>query len=194
MSEKPDTQYSSSSPLRAIAQTFRTIGWISFWTQIVVGVVAGGILLFASFSQRPGSGSNPGTGFGLFLAISGLVALIVSIYLAFRYTRLGKQLDSPNPSNRPRKLETLQVVRLGIIVNLAGMLVTILGAQAIVGTLLTKALTLPQFTGVVTQLDPSKVIQPLDIFVVQANTNTLLGHFAGLVGSIWLLNRASKGS
>lgn len=185
---------SDSSGLRAIAQTFRLTGWISFWTQLVLGVVAGGILLFAVFSQRGGNtSSNPGTGFGAFFAIAGLIALAVGIYLAFRYTRIGNQLESSNPNNRPRKIETVQVLQFSLIVHLVGMLLTLLGAQAIVGTLLTKSLTLPQFgAGVYTQIDPSRIIQSLDIFVVQANTNTVTAHFAGLIASIWLLYRISK--
>ncbi|MBR8833640.1 MAG: DUF3611 family protein [Stigonema ocellatum SAG 48.90 = DSM 106950] len=185
---------SDSTPLRAIAQTFRLIGWISLWTQLVLGVVSGGILLSATiFSQRSGGTNNPGTGLGIFLAVCGLITLGVSIYLAFRYTRIGRQLESSNPSNRPRKIETLQVVRFGLMVNLVGILLTLLGAQAINGTLIIKALTLPQLTGgVYTQIDPSRTIQPLDIFVVQANTNTVSAHFASLVASIWLLNRITK--
>jgi Protein of unknown function (DUF3611) len=186
---------SESSGLRAIAQAFRLTGWISFWIQLVLGVVSGGILLFAIFSQRSGNTSNnPGTGFGAFFAVAGLAALGVSIYLAFRYTRIGNRLDSLNPNNRPRKVETVQVLQFTVVVHLVGILLTLIGAQATVGVLLTKSLTLPQFggTGVYAQIDPSRIIQSLDIFVVQANTNTVTAHFAGLVASIWLLNRISK--
>ncbi len=188
MTEKLDSQ------LRAIAKLFRLTGWITFWAQLVLGVISGGILLFANIGPRTGNASgNAGAGVGVFFAISGLVALGVGLFISFRYIQIGRQLDSANPNNRPRKLETVQVVRLGLIVHLVGILLTIVGAQAIVGVLLTKALTLPQFTGgVYTQLDPSRVIQPLDIFVVQANTNTVSAHFAGLIGSIWLLNRITK--
>lgn len=195
MSDNIDTQ-SSSSQLRAVAQTLRLTGWISFWTQVVLGVVSGGILLFAILSQKSGAGTNsdnPVTGFGAFLAVGGLIMLAIGIYLAFRYTQLGRRLESLNPNNRPRKLETIQVVRFGLVIHLAGMLLTILGAQVIVGTLLTKSLTLPQVaTGVYAQVDPSRIIQSLDIFVVQANTNTVTAHFAGLAASIWLLNRLTK--
>ncbi|NMG07937.1 hypothetical protein DP117_13980 [Brasilonema sp. UFV-L1] len=186
---------SDSSTLRAIAQVFRLTGWVSFWIQLVLGVVSGVILLFAVFSQRTGNtSSNPGTGLGAFFAVAGLIALGIGIYLAFRYTRLGLRLESSNPNNRPRKVETIQVVRFGIMVHLVGMLLTLLGAQTIVGTLLTKSLTLPQVGGggVYTQVDPSRIIQSLDIFVVQANTNTVSAHFAGLVASIWLFYRISK--
>ncbi|GAB1541108.1 hypothetical protein NUACC21_37780 [Scytonema sp. NUACC21] len=186
---------SDSSGLRAIASAFRLTGWISFWTQLVLGVVSGGILLSAVVFSRGGNNSNnPGTGFGAFFAIAGLIALGVGIYLAFRYTRIGRQLDSSNPSNRPRKIETVQILQLALVVHLVGMLLTLLGAQAIAGTLIVKSLTLPQLggVGVYTQIDPNRIIQPLDIFVVQANTNTVTAHFAGLVASIWLLNRISK--
>ncbi|MFN6566576.1 hypothetical protein A6770_13350 [Nostoc minutum NIES-26] len=191
MSQTPDAP-SSSSNLRAIAQTFRLIGWISFWIQLVLGVVSGIIvLLFAIFSQRAGSPSNnPGTGFGVFLAVCGLIVLGGGIYLAYRYTRIGNQLQSSNPSNRPRKSETVQVLRLGLWVNLAGTLVTLLGAQAIVGTLVARSIS-PQ--AITTQFfDPTRIISGLDMLVVQANTNTVSAHFAGLVATLWLLNRINK--
>jgi hypothetical protein len=193
MSENSDYQ-SSSSQIQAIAKLFRLTGWITFWSQLVLGVVSGGIILFASIPRGTGgTANNSGAGIGVFFAISGLVALGIGIFISFRYTRIGRQLDSSNPSNRPRKIETVQVVRLGLIVHLVGILLTLVGAQAIVGILVTKSLTVSQvIPGVISQVDPSRVIQPLDIFVVQANTNTVSAHFAGLVGSIWLLNRITK--
>lgn len=191
MSQNPDTS-SSTSTLRAIAQTFRLTGWISFWIQLVLGVVSAIIvLLFAIFSQRAGSpNNNPGTGFGVFLAVCGILILGGGIYLAYRYTRIGNQLQSPNPSNRPRKSETLQVLRLGLWINLVGMLITLLGSQAIVGTLVARSIS-PQ--AVTTQLfDPTRIISGLDMLVVQANINTVSAHFAGLAVSIWLLNRITR--
>ncbi|AFY48034.1 Protein of unknown function (DUF3611) [Nostoc sp. PCC 7524] len=191
MSRNSDTP-SSSSNLRTIAQTFRLTGWISFWIQLVLGVVSGIIvLLFAIFSQRAGSPSNnPGTGFGVFLAVCGLLILCGGIYIAFRYTRIGNQLMSSNPSNRPRKVETVQVLRLGLWINLIGTLVTLLGAQAIVGTLVARSIS-PQ--AITTQFfDPTRIISGLDMLVVQSNTNTVSAHFAGLVASLWLLNRINR--
>ncbi|HLP87062.1 MAG TPA: DUF3611 family protein [Nostocaceae cyanobacterium] len=191
MSQYPDAP-SSTSNLRAIALLFRRIGWVSFWIQVVLGVVSGIIvLLFAIFSQRAGSPSNnPGTGFGVFMAVCGLLVLGAGIYLAFRYTKIGQQLLSSNPSNRPRKLETVQVLRLGVWINLLGILVTLIGAQAIVGTLVARSIS-PQ--AISTQLfDPNRVISGLDMLVVQANTNTILAHFSGAVASLWLLNRITR--
>jgi hypothetical protein len=188
----PDNPDSPSSSLQAIAKAFRLTGWIGFWTQLVLGVVSAVVLLlFAIFSQRPSSpNNNPGTGFGIFLAVCGLITLGVSIYMTFRYTRLGNQLQSANPNNRPRKVETVQVLRLGLMINLVGMLLTLLGAQAIVGTLVTRSIS-PQ--AITTQLfDPTRIVSGLDMLAVQANTNTVAGHFAGIICSLWLLNRISK--
>jgi len=191
MSQNPDAT-SSSSNLRAIGQKFRLTGWISFWIQLVLGVVSGVILLlFAISSQRPGSsGNNAGAGFGIFLAICGLVTLGVGIYLAYRYTRLGAQLLSANASNRPRKSETVQVLRLGVMVSLVGILLTLLGAQAIVGTLAARAITQTQL--LFSPQGNQSFISGLDMFVVQANTNTVMAHFGGLLASLWLLNRITK--
>ncbi|HLO88344.1 MAG TPA: DUF3611 family protein [Nostocaceae cyanobacterium] len=193
MSQYPDTP-SSASNLRAIALLFRRLGWISFWTQLVLGVISGVIvLLFAFFSQGSRAGNpnnNPGTGFGVFLAVCGLLVLGAGMYIAFRYTKIGQQLLSSNPTNRPRKLETVQVLRLGVWINLSGILVTLIGAQAIVGTLVARAIS-PQANA--TQFfDPTRVISGLDMLVVQANTNTVLAHFCGTVASLWLLNKITR--
>ncbi|HEY9613237.1 DUF3611 family protein [Allocoleopsis sp.] len=185
MREKPDT---SSIPPAAqrIVFTLRTIGWISFGLQVVLGVVSAIILLVsvAFNTNTKTQGGTQGTGFGIFFAICGLVALGIGAFFAFRYTRISKQLLE---TGRPSKAETLQAIRLGLIVNLVGMLVTILGAQAVVGSVLTKSLSQQ---GAV--LDPSRYVQPLDLFVVQGNVNTITAHFAGIVASLWLFNRVSK--
>lgn len=191
MSENPDTP-SSSSNLRAIAQTFRLTGWISFWTQLGLGVISFIIVLaYLWFSQRQtNTSNNPGTGFDVFLAVCGIIILGGGIYIAFRYTRIGNQLQSSNPSNRPRKSESLQVLRLGLWINLVGILVTLLGAHSIVGILALRSIS-PQATNT-PFIDPTRIISGLDLFVVQANLNTVLAHFTGLVVSIWLLNRITR--
>jgi hypothetical protein len=193
MREKPDT--SSLPPaLQRVAFTLRTVGGISFWLQSILGVISGFILLFATFSGSVGrqttQGNNQGTGFGIFFAICGLVTLGVAAYFAFRYTRISKQLLISNAAGRPSKADTLQIIRLGLIVNLVGMLLTILGAQAIVGSILAKSLSQPQ--NALTAIDPTRFVQSLDLFVVQANTNTIAAHFVGITASLWLFNRVNR--
>ncbi|MDZ8224539.1 MULTISPECIES: DUF3611 family protein [unclassified Nostoc] len=190
MSQIPDAP-SSSSTLRAIAQIFRLFGWSSFWIQLALGVVSGVILLANSlFGRNIGSTNNAGTGFGVLLEVCGLLALGGGIYLAYRYTRIGNQLQSSNPSNRPRKSETVQVLRLGLWVNLGGILLTLLGAQAIVGSFTLRALSQGQL--IFSAQANQAIISGLDMFVVLANIQTLQAHFAGLLASLWLLNRINR--
>lgn len=190
MREKPDMSSLPPAAQRVIA-TLRTIGRVSFWLQGVLGVISILILVFATFSSNIGRqappGSNQGTGFGVFFAICGLVALGGGVYFAFRYTRIAQQLLQ---TGRPTKAETLQIIRLGLITNMVGMLVTILGAFATIGSLLAKSVS--QFGGALTTIDPSRFVQPADLFVVQANTNTIAAHFVGIAASLWLFNRVSK--
>jgi hypothetical protein len=195
MREKPDT--SSLPPaLQRVAVTLRTIGRISFWLQAVLGVISGLILVFATFSSSVGrqatQGNTQGTGFGIFFAICGLVTLGVGAYFAFRYTRISRELQESNPAGRPSKADTLQIIRLGLIVNLVGMLLTIVGAQAIVGSILAKSLSQPQGALGLGTIDLNRFVQPLDLFVVQANTNTIAAHFVGIAASLWLFNRVNR--
>lgn len=188
MSEQLDNQ--SSSKVRFIGQNFRITGWISFILQLVLGVVSALLLLvFVIFSPRTRIPSNSGeTSFGVFLAICGLVALGISIYLAFRCKNIGRQLQSTNPSNRPRKVETVKVLQLALIINLVGMLLTLLGAQATIGLLLVKV---SSSQPIATQIDPNRITAQ-DLFAVQANTNIITAHFVGLIASSWLLNRITR--
>lgn len=179
--------------LQRVAYNFRWTGWISLWFQLVLAVVSTLIFLFAIPAATPRVGgasavSNPGTGGSLIFAILGLGVLYFSVYQAFRYTRLSRQLKDPNPKLRPKKADTIKTVRLGLIVSLIGLLLNVLGAEAITGTLLAKSLSQPQGTAIYDPQYISRIIQPLDIFVVLANTHTITAHFAGITASLWLLN------
>ncbi|MGB7441487.1 MAG: DUF3611 family protein [Coleofasciculaceae cyanobacterium] len=188
MLEKPDI--SSIPPaLQRVALNLRTVGRIAFWSQLVLAVVSGAILLvFTAFgSNRTAQESVQGIGLGIFFAICGLVTLGIGIYLAFRYTSISKQLLFPGDSARPSKADTLKVIRLGLIVNLVGMLFTILGAQAVIGIIIGTSLSQQ---GVI--LDAAQRVQPLDLLVVQANINTITAHFVGIAASIWLFNRVNR--
>lgn len=192
MSEQPDVSPIPSN-LKQISQSLRLTGWIAFWTQLVLGVISSVILLLYAFSSgtsNRGAEVAQGTSFGIFFAISGLVTLGISIYWAFRYTRLGKQVTDPIANLRPSKMDTIKAVRIGIIVNLTGMLLTLVGAQAIIGSTLARSLS--QQPGTFVPGGTVQFIQPLDLFVVQANTNTIFAHFVGVVAALWLLTRLYK--
>jgi hypothetical protein len=174
--------------VRRIAQAFRLYGWISFWLQLVLAVVSAGILLVPAVTQG-GETSNPGTSTGLFLAGGGVIALFAGAFWAFRYTRMARRLQYASPDNRPKPKDAMQAIRIGLIIGLVGMLLTLLGAEAIVGSLFVKSLSQ---LGAGIALDPSRYIQPLDIFVVQAYTHTVVAHFAGIMTALLLFRTVNR--
>lgn len=194
-----DNSDSPSIPpaLRRIALAFRFTGWIGFWVQLVLAVVSTLIFLFAAASARPAPNPNvnagaSGTQGGVFFAVLGLLALFFSIYQAFRYTRFARQLQDSNPNLRPKKADALKVLRVGLLSSLVGMSLSVLGAEAITGTLLAKSLSQAQGAAIYDPQFISRLIQPLDIFVVLANTHTIAAHFIGILASIWLINRVNQ--
>jgi hypothetical protein len=71
------------------------------------------------------------------------------------------------------------------------LLVNLIGAEQIVGMLAIKVLT-SSGSAAAAATNPlflAEVLQPLDILVVQGNTNLILSHFVSLASSLWLTNR-----
>lgn len=174
--------------VQRVASSFRTAGWLSFWAQIILAAISGAVLSFAGLSRggtaQAGAPPNPGVGGGIFFAVCGLVALFTGAYFAFSYTRLARKLKTPDAQSRPKPGDLIRTLRLGLLVNLLGTLLTLLGAQAIVGALLVKSLS--QVGGIFSG-NLSKFVTPLDVFLVQANINTLMAHFVGIVATLWLI-------
>jgi hypothetical protein len=190
-SAKKEEDNSDVSPnVLRVVLAFRRWGWASFWTQVVLCVVSSLVLLQLVLLKAPttntptGADSNPATLPGLSFAWAGIAVLGASIFWNFRYTQMAKKLRSPD---RPTKSQTVFQIKIGIIINLLGMLITLIGAASIVG-----ALTLRSQQGVFAGAGNFNLtIQPLDFQIIQASFNIIFAHFVGLVASLWLLNRAT---
>ena len=78
--------------------------------------------------------------------------------------------------------------------NLIGMFLTLLGAEQTVGVLAIKVLTARPWNNPGVPFMPGfeGSLQPLDILVVQANTNSLLSHFFSLVSLLYLTRYVKK--
>lgn len=186
-----------------VINVLRLVGWVSLWLQVGLGATSFLLLVFAitgrNFTQAvtptPGApgvgvatytqGTTPGVGISIFWAVCGILALLFSIYLAFRLTRLAKRLRNPNPELHPKKAEVIQLLRIGIIAGFVGMLLTILGGGSGLSVLLAKSISQPQGVAI---YDPNRIIRPLDIFVAMANMNGIAAHFIGTVACLGLFN------
>lgn len=188
-----------------IANILRLGGWASFWLQLALGAACVLLLIFAvsgrSFNQAvtndvvvPGvraatqntDSTTPGLGISMFWAGCGILALLLGIYVAFRLTRFGRRLRNPNPEIHPKKAEVMKILRIGVIVGLIGILLTILGGGSSLGVLLAKSVAQPQGVAI---YDPTRIIRPLDIFVAMANMCGIAAHFIGTITTLGLVVR-----
>jgi hypothetical protein len=176
------------------AVSCRKWGWISFWTQLVLSVVSAVILLFSvAFTAQNGPAIS------LYLTLFGVVASFLSTFWAFGYTRLSRRLfrymkaTAIDDTKRIRKSDVLGTLERGAWINVIGLAATLLGLQATVGLLVAKTLTNatanPFLAGGAGSYNP---VLALDVFLVQASTNTLLAHFFSLVVALWLLRRIGR--
>lgn len=189
---------SSGNYLDQGSTVLRIAGWSSFIVQIGLAAAASILLLLAisgrTFNQAIAAppeipvtrfaetqATTPGLGVGIFWAICSFFVLLFGIYLAFRLIRFSKRLRNPNPMIHPTELKVMEVLKLSVIIGLAGILLAILGTGTTVAVLLAKSVAQPQG---VTLYDPSRIIRSLDIFVVAANTTGLTAHFVGAVASL----------
>lgn len=78
-------------PIQHAAVNLQVAGWICLCTQIFLAIISGLVLAFAAvdpnFNLKAG---NPFSSSGLFFACTGLIALSLGSYWAFRYTRIAK--------------------------------------------------------------------------------------------------------
>ncbi len=173
--------YSLPPAIRRIATNFRLVGWVGLWSQVVVGVIS--TLLFIVNALEPNT-SLSNTGADLFHAL-GILFVFISAFWGFRYVRLGRRLRTSNPDLRPKPKDAAQAVRIGILISLVGMLLTIIGAEAMVATLWLRSLRQVATFGGISQ-DSSAFINAADVAVVFSVINTMFAHLIGLSVSLWL--------
>uniref|UniRef100_A0A1D2A1H8 Protein TIC 21, chloroplastic n=1 Tax=Auxenochlorella protothecoides TaxID=3075 RepID=A0A1D2A1H8_AUXPR len=169
----------------AMGTALRNIGWLSFWAQLTLTIVASGILIFSTgiISQNPTELS-----FIDVCTLGGLVTSMISTFLAWTYIRAGRKLGQLKEVKLQGVVST--ILTNGVL-NLAGMGATILGLQASIGGLVGKTLTSASAAGYAYRT-PAPPPVALDVFSIQASTNTLMAHFVAILFGNWLLRTANK--
>ena len=167
--------------------TFRLFSRVSFWIQLFLGGVSGIVLVFAMLGRNMSeqTNNNAGIGFGVFLAIVGLLLLCFRIFWDFRYRLLGRLLHAENSQVYPSKEHITHTLRIGLVSSLVGVLIAFVASEETVAVVLAKTLSQPQ---AMAAYAPENVIRSLDIFVTMANVNLIGAHFFGAVTSLGLLN------
>lgn len=175
---------------RKFARTFRLLSRISYWIQLILGIVSGLTVLLVSFSRSTTEGgATTGTGIGTFVAMFSLIALGFRVYWAWRYRMLAKKLQRIDPEVQPSRAEIIQVLRIGLLASLVGLFLAFIASQISLISLIAGAIARPQGVAV---YEREQVIKIADLLLILAQFNILGAHFFGSVNSLGLLNWISK--
>jgi hypothetical protein len=185
------------SLIGSISLRMRRTSWLSWWAQMILSVISSVTLLFTRnvLALQTGTANAAAAGAILdrnlfpnyFLAGSSIVLSFLSIFWTWATKRLSRRLLR-KPTTRVQAANMLRKdIKVGTFINVLGMALALVGAEQIVGGLAIKVLTTTTSTPAVYQgAQAVNLLQPLDILVVQANTNTLFSHFCSLVAYLWL--------
>ncbi|MFM7448706.1 MAG: DUF3611 family protein [Leptolyngbyaceae cyanobacterium] len=174
----------SSLDAKHAAEALRRFGWIGFWAQVVLFFVSAVILLFAI--ADPSFNINFRSLFRLLPTLGSLIMLGYAIFWIWRYIKLSRDLLSSNPSRHHSRAEISQSLEKGVTINLISLTLTLIAAQTVVGSLMIKTLTMPAGIAVA---DAGRLVDPLDVFVVQACLFLIIAGVLGIAVSFRLLKQ-----
>jgi hypothetical protein len=153
--------------------------WLSWWVQIILTVISSVILTFANTVRQSASTYS--------IWMSGFAFSTIGVFISFfscllTWNNSRKLKRFTNESNEQMAIKSIQKsFKYSVWISLLGMFITLLGAEQIVGTLASKVLSLQGFQPTLGALNQQNSLQALDIFLVQANTNSLLALFSPIV-------------
>jgi hypothetical protein len=182
-------------PRSELARSFSRLGWIGFWTQIVVGMIP--ILLMAYSFTFAQSVSGPRAGLPIveYLTLAGLSILVFTTVWFYRYTRLAQLIR--DPARRPTETELARTVWIGLLASSIAILFTILVMFIEVAHLLFYFLSAPQGgVPVIQTAGPTAAswVSAVDMLSLMSMVTTLMAELVVLIFSLWLLFRVTEGS
>ena len=185
--------------IQLISAALRRMGWVRFWAQVVLAVVVMGVLLFSNIGGQIAGGTNRALGLapGLSLTSLAFFVLLWCLWQSWLIVRCGRALNSPV---RPSKGETAKLIKRGLLADLVGLSLAVIGYQSLAGSLFVQASQqVPGFFGAQIQATPGTAgrviglpITSIEMLSVLGNTQVLFAHLIGLWISLWLLQRVYR--
>ena len=191
------SEMSNNSVDPLIAETslkLRRVSWFSWWCQVILTTVSSVILLFARNVATRNRGTLAELPTFLLSGVGVAFSCASIVWTWGNGARLSRRLVRKPTSLAKAAALMRRAQRVGVSLNLVGLFITLLGAAQIVGTLAIKVLTSRTFgtAAAASMMVAETGVQPLDILVVQSNTNMLLSHFCSLASFLYLTDRIDK--
>lgn len=180
-------------PRFSLATSFKRVGALGFWLQLVVGALPIVIMAY-TFTFAPAVG-GPRAGLPIveYFSLAALLLLIFTIFWFTRYSALGRQMD--DPATRPTEAKVVSTVWIGLVASGIGALLTMLVIVVESAHLLFYFLSTPQ-GGVPAVMigDQASFVSAVDMLSLMALSMTLLAELIVIFLSLYLLFRVTEGS
>ena len=184
------------SKIEGLANTFRRLGRLGFWLQVVLGSFP--VILMLYIFLFTGSLSVSGTRAGLpvveYLTVLNLLVLLFTTLWFYRYPGLGRRLL--DPETRPSGPKVLRNVWIGLVASSLGAVFSMVVLILEVGQLLFYFLSAPQGGIPAIQTTPvgggASWVSTVDVASLMALLLTLTAEVVALVLGLWLLFRTSQ--
>jgi cytochrome b561 len=172
-----------------LARRIRISGWIGFWVDFFLAFLTAPLLAFGAVGKSL-SPSHGWIGDSLYWGFIGLLLLFFSLFIDFYSTMAARRLDArPHDFLAEGRETKLWFLGASSLFGLVGSIISFIGVGLSISLLIAKTVSQPPGIAIT---DPAKIVRALDVFILMANFNLLLGHFLGVSGSVWLSMAALK--
>ena len=182
-----------TSKLDNLATTFRRLGRVGFWLQVVLGSIPVVLMLYVFMFSGQTSGPRAGLPVVEYLTILSLLMLLFTTYWFHRYTVLSRTIA--DPESGITESAVLGKVWIGLVASSLGLLFSMLVMLVEVGQLLFYFLSAPQggIPAIQTVAGTSASwVSAVDLVSLMALMLALTADVIVMVLSLWLMFRTSQ--
>lgn len=174
--------------LKKSSVTTKNLSFVAFWLQFALSVVSAGILLFSvAFVPKGPYNVSSAVDASKYLTLVGVIAALISSLMAHGFLTMSRRIQAGKTVAKNYLVNSLLTNNA---ISLAGIGITVIGLQASVGTLVAKTL-MTSVSGQLAVQNANQLVS-LDVFALQASTNTLLCHVIGLLFTNLMLRIVNK--
>jgi cytochrome b561 len=168
-----------------LAKNLRFFGWIAFWLQLVLALICGVLLEFATSGRAFSPAAAGGFGDAIYWGAVGFLLLWPMIALACYCTRAAKKiLARPDYYLNKIGVTSFWFLLASLFIGLLGVLIAFIGVALSISLLIVKTVSQPPGIAIT---DPSKIVRALDVFILIVNFDLLVAHFIGVGAALWLI-------
>jgi hypothetical protein len=181
----------SSNP-ETTPKAFVRLGWIGFWSQIVLGAFPILLMFYVLFFCPSAPMQRTAMSLTEYLGLLGFLLLLFTIFWCYRYTRLGKSMA--DLELHPSEPSVSRTLRIGLVASSLGILFSMLLMISEVARLLFVFLRAPQGGAPVVQTqtyDPSTWVSAIDMVGLLADLSLLAAELMVLAFTLRLLFRTT---